>query len=209
MAKRTKKDKDIKKLERMTRKLKEQEKLLADDISSYVRMTADLEKNIELFRFICHASVIAQDAKYQSLQSEEKKAAISKLAELKKLDVAIKEITNNHLQKVKNILNLMKLTRKNPQQLMQIIGEQLIPGLGDLQTAFMNIFDMVNMCIPKNREAIEELAQTDPQFREILIALDRLNANLKTKQDSTPEQTETSDEYAFAGVLLEPDSTTV
>ena len=188
MAKKNKKDKVVRNLERTARKMKAQEKELTQEISTYSRMIADFEKNIQLFTYICHASVLAQDAIRPGDDKDKHTEKYTRIAELRKLDIAIKAIRQSHLEKVQNIFSLIKLVRKDVTKVMEIMGGQFIPALTDLQVATMNLFDMINQCIPKNREALEELATVNPQFKAILAAINTLNTNLGEKTEVTVEQ---------------------
>jgi len=194
MATKSKKHKDVKKLERLNRNLKKQEKEIGSELNTYGAMISDFEKNINLFKFICHASVIAQDEKYKDLSTseypEEHREKYSRIAELQKLDIAIKAITESHLQRVKNIFSLLKQVKKNIPQVIGITGEQLLPAMTDLQIATINLLDMVNQCIPKNRDALEEMATKNPQFKAILGAIDTLNQELKKKEEPQVASTE-------------------
>lgn len=190
MAKKTKKHKDVKKLERLNRNLKKQEQEIGSELTTYGSMISDFEKNINLFKFICHASVIAQDEKYKGIPFEEQREKFVRIAELQKLDIAIKAIDETHLQKVKNIFSLLKQVKKNIPQVIGITSEQLLPAMTDLQIATINLLDMVNQCIPKNKEAMEELAEKNPQFKAILVAIDTLNKDIKNKENKKEEQSE-------------------
>lgn len=190
MAKKTKKHKDVKKLERLNRNLKKQEQEIGSELTTYGSMISDFEKNINLFKFICHASVIAQDEKYKGIPFKEQREKFVRIAELQKLDIAIKAIDETHLQKVKNIFSLLKQVKKNIPQVIGITSEQLLPAMTDLQIATINLLDMVNQCIPKNKEAMEELAEKNPQFKAILVAIDTLNKDIKNKENKKEEQSE-------------------
>lgn len=187
MAKKSKKNSTVRSLERAARKMKAQEKEITSEINTYSSMIADFEKNIQLFTYICHASVLAQDAIRPGEDKEKHTEKYARIAELQKLDIAIKALRQQHLDKVQNVFSLVKLVRKDINKVMTIMGEQFIPALTDLQMATMNVFDMINQCIPKNREALEELATVNPQFKSILIAIGTLNENLKEKTKVTTE----------------------
>lgn len=187
MAKKNKKDKVVRNLERTARKIKAQEKEITSEIATYASMIADFERNIQLFTYICHASVLAQDAIKPGDDKEKHAEKYARIAELQKLDIAIKTIKQLHLEKVQNIFSLIKKVRKDVGKVMEIMGGQFIPALTDLQMATMNMFDMINQCIPKNKAALEELASVNPQFKSILEAINTLNANLKEKTEVTVE----------------------
>ncbi len=207
MATRSKKHKDVKKLERLSRNLKKQEKEIGSELTTYGNMIDDFEKNINLFKFICHASVIAQDEKYKHISiddhSDEHKEKYTRIAELQKLDIAIKAINDSHLQKVRNIFSLLKKVKKDIPKVIGVTGEQLLPAMTDLQIATINLLDMVNQCIPKNREALEEMAEKNPQFRAILGAIDTLNKNIKTNQEQKEEVEVTELDLPFTTEALE------
>ena len=183
MAKKAKKDKDVKKLERLNRSLKKQEQDIASELGTYNEMINDFRRNIALFKFICHSSVIGQDEKYRSLPNEEHKEKYARIAELKQLDVAITSLTDDHLNKVVNIFSLMKKVKKNIPQVIGVMGEQLLPAITDLQVATINVMDMVKQCIPKNQDVLEKMAEQNPQFKQLLTAFNQLNENLAPKKE--------------------------
>lgn len=190
-SKKRKKDRDQRAIERYNRKMKESANSMADEISTYTKMLDDFTSSMVLLETICHTAVRAQYEKHAGQPLDVHSEKFLRLAELQKLDIGINAI-KQQIEDCRNIFSLIKKVKNDPMKCFSLLGEKFIPVLSNLQVGVLNIFDMFKMCIPKNREVLEEMAKTNEHVHLIISAIDDFEKNLPKEEAAIAEAADLS-----------------
>ena len=161
------------------------------DFKTYAEMINDFERNLEVFKYVCAVSVAAQN-KQRKENTDRTEEELKRISELYNFH-AVYMTTKDQIQSLRNHLSLAKKIRGNYEQLLNFITTQFVPLISEVQISIMNLYDLFRQYIPKNKEALEKMAETHPHVKSVLLAIEEFeNKNFNQDEVVEPEVEENS-----------------
>lgn len=207
VTKKSKMRKATKHLRKFDKEMKMYSNEMHQDFKVYKDMIEDFDKNLDIFKYICAVSVAAQNDKRKdkdSLTPELNAEVITRISELHNFHTVYLN-TKEQVQSLRNHLSLAKKIRGNYEQLLLFITNQFVPLISEVQANIINLYDLFRQYIPKNKEALARLSDTNPYVKQVLAAIEEFeNKNFPTKEESEVVTPENNSEVVTDLELVEP-----
>lgn len=216
MSKKVTKKSKMRKATKHIRKFDKEMKLYSNEIhqdfQTYKQMIDDFDKNLDIFKYVCAVSVAAQNDKRKdkdNLTPELNEEVLTRISELHNFHTVYLN-TKTQVQSLRNHLSLAKKIRGNYEQLLLFITNQFVPLISEVQANIINLYDLFKQYIPKNKEALERVSDTNPYIKQILLAIEEFEQNnFKTTEEPESDITEENSEVVSELELVETVETTV